>query len=51
MTTSERRNASEADLATVSVPAGMDSITATGAVPVTDPDVDTDAEAEATPRR
>ncbi|WP_065572253.1 MDR family MFS transporter [Microbacterium oleivorans] len=51
MTTSERRNASEADLATVSVPAGMDSITATGAVSVTDPDVDTDAEAEATPRR
>ncbi|MDQ1126671.1 EmrB/QacA subfamily drug resistance transporter [Microbacterium sp. SORGH_AS 505] len=49
MTTSERRNASEADLATVSVPAGMDSITATGTVPV--PDVDSDAEAEATTRR
>ncbi|MEV5041502.1 MDR family MFS transporter [Microbacterium sp. LMI1x-1-1.1] len=53
MTTSERRNASEADLATVSVPAAMDSITATGTVPVTGSDVDTDArsEAEATPRR
>ncbi|MFL0564404.1 MDR family MFS transporter [Microbacterium sp. 179-I 1D1 NHS] len=51
MTTSERRNASEADLATVSVPAGMDSITATGTVPVPDPDVDSDAEAEATTRR
>ncbi|WP_413355168.1 MDR family MFS transporter [Microbacterium sp. 1P06AB] len=49
MTTSERRNASEADLATVSVPAGMDSITATGTVPV--PDVEADAEAEATTRR
>lgn len=53
MTTSERRNASEADLATVSVPAGMDSITATGTVPVTGSDVDTDArsEAEAPTRR
>ncbi|MDT3330100.1 MDR family MFS transporter [Microbacterium sp. KSW-18] len=53
MTTSERRNASEADLATVSVPAAMDSITATGTVPVTGSDVGTDArsEAEATPRR
>ncbi|MEI2270438.1 MFS transporter [Microbacterium sp. No. 7] len=53
MTTSERRNASEADLATVSVPAAMDSITATGTVPVTGSEVDTDArsEAEATPRR
>lgn len=49
MTTSERRNASEADLATVSVPAGMDSITATGTVPV--PNVESDAEAEATTRR
>lgn len=47
MTTSERRNASEADLATVSVPAGMDSITATGTVPVTGSDVDTDARSEA----
>ncbi|WP_020098128.1 MDR family MFS transporter [Microbacterium sp. 11MF] len=53
MTTSERRNASEADLATVSVPAGMDGITATGTVPVTGSDVDTDArsEAEAPTRR
>ncbi|TDL45187.1 MDR family MFS transporter [Microbacterium oleivorans] len=49
MTTSERRNASEADLATVSVPAGMDSITATGTVPV--PNVESDAAAEATTRR
>jgi EmrB/QacA subfamily drug resistance transporter len=34
MTTSERRNASEADLATVSVPEGMGALTATGSVPV-----------------
>lgn len=55
MTTSERRNASEADLATVSVPAGMDSITATGTVPVpnveSDAAAEADAEAEATTRR
>ncbi|MFJ6678688.1 MDR family MFS transporter [Microbacterium sp. NPDC091382] len=51
MTTSERRNASEADLATVSVPAGMDGITATGAVPVADADAGPDAQAEATTRR
>ncbi|WP_405373630.1 MULTISPECIES: MDR family MFS transporter [unclassified Microbacterium] len=31
MTTAERRDASEADLATVSVPAGMDAVTATAA--------------------
>ncbi|MDJ1114820.1 MDR family MFS transporter [Microbacterium dauci] len=34
MTTSERRNASEADLATVSVPEGMSVLTATGSVSV-----------------
>jgi EmrB/QacA subfamily drug resistance transporter len=34
MTTSERRTASEVDLATVSVPAGMDAVTATGSVRV-----------------
>lgn len=55
MTTSERRNASEADLATVSVPAGMDSITATGTVAVpnveSDAAAEADAEAEATTRR
>lgn len=42
MTTSERRQASEADLATVSVPAGMDAVTATGAVPVVAPDARAD---------
>lgn len=42
MTTSERRQASEADLATVSVPAGMDAVTATGTVPVVDPDARAD---------
>ncbi|OAH49743.1 MDR family MFS transporter [Microbacterium oleivorans] len=42
MTTSERRQASEADLATVSVPAGMDAVTATGTVPVVAPDARTD---------
>lgn len=51
MTTSERRNASEADLATVSVPAGMDSITATGTVPVPNVESDAASEAEATTRR
>lgn len=35
MTTSERLQASEADFATVSVPEGMDTLTATGSVPVT----------------
>ncbi len=35
MTTSERLQAGEADLATVSVPAGMGTLTTTGAVPVT----------------
>ena len=34
MTTAERRHASEADLATVSVPEGMDAVTATGSVRV-----------------
>lgn len=42
MTTSERRQASEADLATVSVPAGMDAVTATGTVPVVAPDARAD---------
>ncbi|MFI8633768.1 MDR family MFS transporter [Microbacterium sp. NPDC077663] len=42
MTTSERRQASEADLATVSVPAGMDAVTATGTVPTVDTDADED---------
>lgn len=42
MTTSERRHASEADLATVSVPAGMDAVTATGTVPVGAPDAPAD---------
>ena len=36
MTTSERIQASEADLATVSVPEGMDVLTATGTVRTTD---------------
>lgn len=34
MTTAERRHASEADLATISVPEGMDAVTATGSVRV-----------------
>ncbi|WP_404313484.1 MFS transporter [Agrococcus terreus] len=34
MTTIERRDAADADLATVSVPQGMDALTTTGAVPV-----------------
>ncbi|HCJ49427.1 MAG TPA: MFS transporter [Microbacterium sp.] len=34
MTTAERRHASEADLATVSVPEGMDAVTATGSARV-----------------
>ncbi|CAL4859117.1 MDR family MFS transporter [Microbacterium sp. MM2322] len=50
MTTTERRNASEADLATVSVPAGMDSLTATGTVPVVTSGT-SDVEAEAPARR
>jgi len=32
MTTTERMQASEADLATVSVPEGMESLTATGSI-------------------
>lgn len=40
MTTSERLRASEADLATVSVPAGMDGITATGSIRLPDADAD-----------
>jgi MFS family permease len=48
MTTSERRQASEADLATVSVPAGMDAVTATGTVPTVGSDAERDqAAAEA----
>ncbi|RQP09118.1 MAG: DHA2 family efflux MFS transporter permease subunit [Microbacteriaceae bacterium] len=38
MTTTERLQASEADLATVSVPEGMSSITATGSIPLPDAD-------------
>ncbi|MCK6080271.1 MFS transporter [Microbacterium sp. EYE_5] len=34
MTTTERRHASEADLATVSVPGGMDAVTATGSIAI-----------------
>ena len=41
MTTSERRDAAEADLATVSVPQGMDALTATGAVRVVGDDAPT----------
>lgn len=41
MTTSERRDAAEADLATVSVPQGMDALTATGAVRVVGEDAPT----------
>jgi hypothetical protein len=36
MTTGERIQASEADLATVSVPEGMDALTATGTARTTD---------------
>ena len=50
MTTAERRNASEADFATVSVPAGMESLTATGTVPVAASDAP-DAEADTSARR
>ncbi|MEW1836051.1 MDR family MFS transporter [Microbacterium sp. NPDC079995] len=42
MTTTERRQASEADLATVSVPAGMDAVTATAIVPTIVSDAATD---------
>ncbi|MCM3695699.1 MDR family MFS transporter [Microbacterium oleivorans] len=42
MTTTERRQASEADLATVSVPAGMDAVTATATVPTIVSDAATD---------
>ncbi len=46
MTTTERLQAGEADLATVSVPAAMDTLTATGTVPAMDAGDDAEAAAE-----
>ncbi len=48
MTTSERLQASEADLATVSVPEAMETLSATGSVPVAS---DADAESRRAHRR
>ncbi|MDL5351383.1 MDR family MFS transporter [Microbacterium sp. zg-YB36] len=47
MTTAERLRAAEADLATVSVPVGMATLTATGSLPQVDADAETDAVVDA----
>ncbi|MCR2783825.1 MULTISPECIES: MDR family MFS transporter [unclassified Microbacterium] len=47
MTTAERLRAAEADLATVSVPVGMATLTATGSLPQVDADADADAAVDA----
>ncbi len=51
MTTSERIQASEADLATVSVPGGMRTLSATGTAPVPAGAGRSDASAEASDQR